>query len=1148
MKRLTAALTARQDGRQPTRTSHRNTPRGRHWGHLAGVSLLLAAMATTMTACSSGGGGDNGVEPEPESSGAVFAYPYNGQQDVTLDSQIVVKFGQALSGDASKALALRAGSASAGNTSATISADSDGSNDQAGILTIAPDGDLKPDTTYYIVATQNLSGTKFGKGDTVVQFKTGPIPGRPAASDQLEVVETTPGNVNPVTNDKSVFTEFNSVRVVFSEPVEASSVVKGESFKFTNAAGDEVPGRLTVVGHRLTFDPSDDLEPGDYELTLSKDVKSKYGKSLAAYDETKTVLDGGQMSTENLTVKPSAQNVGDLPDNILDGGPVNLVTIGNQLIGLNQQPAMNVPARKGLTTTLAEGGQPGFGNTIAATIRGGQKFQLTPLSLKLDGAVPTPINSGPIQVQFANDADVYLKANDLNNVTEPTAVRLRFDLAISTLIEASADQKTSIIQSLANGVFNQTALNIQAAGLAIPQNNGDLKIDALGSFPILVNRTDRATVDFELSLTLSGANQVPVEDDTTPPFLVSQSPSACLYTFGTPAYDQAYAQAGGAPTSLPEQKCVQILQQGKAAATDSGISNFPIEASPALVFSEPIDPLTVNDDSIQLSYTTEDGASGTTSATYQVDGSSVVIDPEKLLEPGAQYTIQLGSGASIKDIAGNMLTQNTAGGPKNTIKFSTEPVPDRRPTPPFLGELTPGVPCALDGGDFASGGDTAGNCARDDAHKNDDDVDVAAYSVFKSPANVPVVASSSKLLSKDSIKLADGCLTSGGGDSNDVDGATVALEQVDNSGQCTGTPDADIAFANRNGDRTKSFSIEPTNDLEVGSRYQIVICGTEGSACSHTIVGADGMALNTDPFNGTATTNPDDAAKVAGGPDILMPFDVTEPTSDYYTTSFTLPGSDTNGNGELDDENGDGQYTAADHDERPQPGNRALVKLTAAGGGITIENENRDDGLFPTYLSLARPIAIRQTLDDCSPVTNVIDDDGNTVVGSKPDTCIQVSLLPGGLTAQTNIAATALGLVPINTGRLLLQFPNKTDDNGDDAGTQSGYIVPECSGTGPDGEKYDYSPCFVANLNLLANGPDDVNVELPRQYLGINVYGPVTFQQNGRLVISLRNANTFAIDANAPLDLSATATIEPGDLHYQLVGNAVHGGRAFPQR
>lgn len=1112
------------------------------------MSLLLTVAATTMTACTSGNGGGNGASSKPQPTGALFAYPYNGQQDVTINSQIVVKFGQGLSGDASKGLALRAGSPTADNTSATISADNDNSNDQGGILTITPAGDLRPNTTYYIVATQSLAGTKFGKGDTVIQFTTGPIPGRPSASDQLKVVETTPGNVNPVTHHKSVFTQFNSVRVVFSEPVEASSVVKDGTFKFTNAAGNEVPGRLTVIGHQLTFDPSDDLKPGDYTLALGDGVKSKYGKALKPYQETKTVLGAGQLSTENLTVEPSADSVGNLPDNNLDGGPVNLVRIANQLIGLNNQPAMNVPARKGLTTTLAEGGQPGFGKTIAATIRGGQKFQLTPLTLKLDGKVPTPIKSGPIQVQFANDADVYLMANDLNNITTPTAVRLRFDLAISTLIEASAGQQKTLIQSLADGVFNQTALNVQAAGLAIPQQNGDLKIDALGSFPILVNRTDRASVDFELSLTLSGANQVPVQKDSTAPFLVSQSPSACLYTYGTKAYDAAYAQKGAAPTALPEQACAQILQQGGALDTDSGVNNFPVEASPALVFSEPVDPLTVNDNSIQLSYTTSDGASGSTSATYQVDGSSVVIDPKDMLKPNAQYTITLGSGASIKDMAGNALTQNMTGGPKQTIKFTTEPLPGRRPTPPILGELSPGIPCALAGGDFSSGGDTAGNCTRDADHRNDADADVRPYSVFKSPANVPVTAALSKLVPKDSIKLADGCLTGGSGDANKVVGATVALEEIDGSGQCTGVPDADMAFANRHGDMTQSFSIQPVENLKAGSRYLIVICGSDGSACSNTIVDADGMALNTDPLNGTATVKTDNASKVAGGPDILMPFDVTKATSDYYTVSFTLPGTDTNGNGEFDDANGDGKYTAKDNDERPQPGNRALVKLVAAGGALPIDNPNRDDGLFPTYLSLARPIAIRKTLDDCSVVSNVTDDDGNNVVGATPDSCIQVSLLPGGLTAQTNIRAKALGLLTVNTGRLLLQFPNETDKDGNDAGTQSGYIVPECSGTGPNGKSYDYSPCFVAHLNLLANGPDDVNTTIARQKLPINVYGPVTFEQNGRLVISLRNANTFAISAKAPLGISAKATIGPGDLHYQLVGNAIHGGRAFPQR
>ncbi|MGB7756657.1 MAG: Ig-like domain-containing protein, partial [Salinisphaera sp.] len=782
---------------------------GVHWGRCVGMSLVLAAAATTMTACSSGHGGSNGVPPKPQASGSVFAYPYNGQQDVTLNSQIVVKFEQGLSGDASKSLALRAGSPTAGDTSATISADSNSSADQAGILTIAPSGDLKPNTTYYIVATQDLADTAYSKGDTVVQFTTGPIPGRPAASDQLKVVQTTPGNVNPVTHDKSVFTQFNSVHVVFSEPVDPSSVAAGDTFKFTNASGDEVPGRLTVIGHELTFDPTDDLAPGKYTLALTKGVTSEFGKALNAYSETKTVLNAGTLATENTTVTPSSTDVDSLPDNTLDGGPVNLVRISNQLIGLNNQPAMNSPARQGVQTVLAQPGMSGFGNVLPATIRAGQKFQLTPLTLRLDGKVPTPIKSGPIQVQFANDADVYLMANDLSNVTTPTAVRLRFDLAISTLIEASSDQATTLIQSLADGVFNQSVLNIQAAGLAVPQQNGDLKIDTLGTFPILVNRTDQATVDFELSLTLPGGDQTPVQKDTTPPYLVAQSPSACLYTFGTPAYDAAYAQYGAAPTALPEQACLQVLNKGGALDTTSGINNFPVEASPALVFSEPVDPNTVNDNSIQLT-----SGAGNAKATYQVDGSSVVINPSEPLQPNTQYTITLGSGAAIKDTAGNTLTNNPTGiGPGQTLTFTTEPLVDTQPTPPILGELTPGVPCALSGGDFTSGGDTAGQCVGDADNNTTNQL-----SVFSSPANVPVNASFSKFVTKSSIKLANGCLTGGSGAANTVSGATVALEQVDGSGQCVGTPAASIGFANRDGDTTRGFSIAPVNNLESGSR------------------------------------------------------------------------------------------------------------------------------------------------------------------------------------------------------------------------------------------------------------------------------------------------------------------------------------------
>ena len=99
-----------------------------------------------------------------------------------------------------------------------------------------------------------------------------------------------------------------------------------------------------------------------------------------------------------------------------------------------------------------------------------------------------------------------------------------------------------------------------------------------------------------------------------------------------------------------------------------------------------------------------------------------------------------------------------------------------------------------------------------------------------------------------------------------------------------------------------------------------------------------------------------------------------------------------------------------------------------------------------------------------------------------------------------------------------------------------------------NGQAYQYEPCFVAGLNLVASAPDAQGLELEPQVIRLNLVGPVTFQQNGRLVIALNNANTFSLAASALGLLPATAEIRPGRLNFQLTGNEIHGGRAFPER
>lgn len=1184
----------RQEGSGNVKQPMTKTARGTRLAAIS-ASILVAA---TLAACTSGGGGGNGNNPVApgDTQGLNFTFPYDGQQDVTLNTQISLTFPGKLSAAPSSALSIHMGSPN-GTPVKSMKVVAD--KDQDGIVRITHSLPLAPETTYYVVADKALKAgaSRFAAGDTLFQFTTRSKSGHPGKGD-FRVTEASPGDTNPVTGRTTIFTQFSTVHVAFSEAVDPSTVVDGSTFHFTDSSGQEVPGRLTVSGHELTFDPTDDVPAGNYTLALTKGVTSAFGKTLNAFSVNRHVLSDGKTVEQNLTISPASDNIAELPDNTLNGNPINLVDIATQLIGSNLQPARNSPKRQGVLTTLAEPGMPGFNDVIPATIRAGQKFELTPLSLKLNGKVPTPIVSGPIQVEFSSDANVYLQSNDLRNVITPTSVRLRFDLGIGTLISGSPGSPENVITTLANGVFNQTALNIQGAGIAIPQNNGDLRISALVTFPIRVNRTDPAIVNAELTLLLPAAKQTPVQPDTTAPFITAQYPSACLYAFGSPAYNAFYDQA--APTALPESACAGPLNGQAPPAGGLGVAanNFPIESSPALVFSEPIDPLSVSSSSVQLT-----SGSGDVSASLRVDGTSVIIDPDKLLTPDTQYTINLGSGSALRDLSGNDLVANTAGGPGKTITFTTEPQVSNNPAPALLGELSPGVPCALNSaGNFRSGGDSAGQCMGDAGNGTTNNLPV-----FKSPANVPIDAAFSKFVKRDSVVLADGCLNSG----NTVSGATVALEKVDSSGQCVGVPKASLVFPNRDGDMVRAFSIRPVDNLTVGSRYWIVVCGNGGSTCTNTITDVDGFALNTDPLNASGSNG--SAAAAAGGPDIVMPFDVTDASLDYYASQFTLPSSDTNGNGQFDDANGNGAYDAGGTDERPEAGNRTLVNLMLLGAQIS--NANRPDGAYPSYLSLARPIAIRKTIASCGAITNgIVDDNGDSVIGGNgtADPCIQVSLLPGGMSALTGIgidlgetltllqnsllpplqqaagAGTALGDIPvlgpilggllgstgtagtignalnlvdgligdvqtritnndpINTGRILLRFPDLSDNGGNDAGTQSGYIVPKCQGK-LNGTAYDFEPCFVASLNLTANAPDGKGVSLKQQDIQVNLVGPVTFEQNGRLVISLRNANSFSLSATALGLLPATAVVNPAGLNFQLVGNATQGGRAYPQ-
>ncbi|MES1924992.1 Ig-like domain-containing protein [Salinisphaera sp. T31B1] len=1262
-------------------------------GHAAGLALRGAftglCLAGALSACSSGGGGDGGQGGDGPNPGDVvgggadpsvaFSYPVNGQDNVYVKSQIAVAYRGDVDGDPGLTLAVD-------GTPVDTNVERDSNQSNIFRLSVPGGGDveragLEPNTSYTV---QN------GAGDTLFSFTTRAYDGRPGEG------AFSVARLSRIGDRNVPFTEFNPIRARFSSPVDEGSIElcdAGETLGTdctVSVTGPDgaVPGRLTVLGSDMTFDPSSDLGDGTPSSRNAADYDSSDlvgGQTYTvAFDGVRSAF-GDELST-SFKVTPVAISEGDSVDTVqalsitggrgdnpLNGGLRNLVKINSQLIGGNDQPASNADDRGGLLTRLA-GTTSGsrYNGTFPGLIPAGQQFDLTPLALKLNGDVDTPINTDNIRVRFANDADVYLVSNaPLAGIEAPTQVLLRFDLGISTAVPQG-----NPIAALSNGVFNQTAMDIVAAGLAVPQPNGDIKLTTLGSFPVSVNRTGNAIVDFELELTLpnpSASDMITVDADTTAPRITAQYPSGCLYTFntqdaaGNPLFESGSVVGGidGTTTlSDTEANCISVLSQREILNADDmeapdALLNFPepradslpLRSNPSLTFSEPVDPISLGAN-ITL---TNNADSSEVPVRLRSEGSSVVIDPVEALEPDTQYTVQVGQG--ITDLAGNGLEGNFPGSTLvSNITFNTEPMvipreADGQPTDvsqdltqrravrqaaPFLTVLTPGMPCPLmqssdePESDFRSGGDIAGRCVGDSATASGDfptpnpfpdgtqypapSSAKVVYPVFKEPANNTVDAYFSKPVQASTIQMANGCLIGGSGNTNSD--ATVAVQIMDGSGQCTGVVPGALALLTPSDTLTRGFSFRPTDAFVPGQRYWIVVCGsaddTQGTGASDcstgkTVLGQNGLRLNTNSLLGTGTRvsafggtqngqpNPAppgtcgagitdipsgggnvycyDDNRAQGGPDIVMPFDGAPATRDFYATTLALPETDTNGNGIFDN--------------TPYGQDRIALGMNDIGGQLTDEttyaaNQVFDDsfgrersqpanivfsatlqGLLPGagaeagFLSGGRPVAIRQLNDgeSCAPANQVTFNDGTSVIGnSAPSQCLPVDLLPGGFTAITSLAAG--NIAP--TGRTLLRFPYGVDGNGQSTDKpQSGYIVPECQGSF-QGEDYDYAPCFVANLRLTVNGNDGIssegtNLAIPQQDLNVRVFGPVAFEQNGRLVISTKNANAFAIVAYlttgpnfppAPLP----APTQAGDQSLQLIGPAIHGGLSFPVR
>ena len=1030
---------------------------------LAG-GLILAGCKSPISSTPSGTtGGDRSVP------GAVFTYPFDGEQDVPTGTVLIAKF----SGPVDQSTI----DASDCTRSAFQVIDQATGKCLNGKLTVAGDGSIlrfsssaiQPNRTYQMVADSRLMPVQnsLSSGSPIATFVT-----RHRGLYQGEKV-----SVAQVLPAADRFMDFSTLHVRFSQPVKPSTVQAGNSFRFTDAKGNEVDGRLIVKGRYLTFDPSQDLTPGEqYTLTLGSGIQTVNGDALTPYSETLTPQNTAPRTTQTLAITPSPANDSPgttLPDSSLTGTEINSLALSSPLIG-------NVTslADGALQTVMANPGN--FQGLIPVSIPRGQLLKATGLDIKLGGQVPANLSSGDIHIKFLSDANGYLIRRPFekdNGV--PFNVRMTFDVAVTT-----GDPK-------ANAILNQTVLQVQAAGTAVP-NGKKLDIEAVGAMQLNLLNAGYATANFDFNLSIP-SDQV-IQPDQTPPKIVATYPD---------------------PNASNDPDAGSAFQAGDSLQ---------------VIFSEPVTPASVGQ-AVSLADNTSGATFSAGAGTLQVamDGATAVLTPGSTasngvftpapLTAGDSYTLQVSSG--VQDNAGNPSASGTS------VSFTVPAVPTNtgHDKPPLISGVYPGTPCALTGGDWntSGGGDNAGRCA---GGKASDDI----FQVFTLPANRYLDIYFTKPMDPSSLTLATqdtGCPAPQDGSPN----GSVVVERVDSSGNCQGIVPGTLEKSPRN------VRFVPNDPWQAGQRYAFELrTGPEGSAtcASNEVCGFQGMPLNPDPLNG--------AASGGSNTPFVIPFDAVAAVHDSSYVPVTLrPFTDQNGNGYVDA--GETRYTETNSSGQQITENSANAEIascadvsTLLGVGICPINLSGDPHIY-----LNRPLPV---------ILGTADGNGRIPVTIMPGVLYGTNLT---MTASAfNLpATTGMTIMRIRQVRIPIN-PDGSTGSAEPGKDPLGYITYK---TDPaTGDKVPWMNVYMdiymdsPDESVPLGGSTDLH---SKKVGPIDLAGPVQFGDDGRLVITLSNQQPIDIPVTASASggsSTVTIVIAAGQMQLHYLGAPLRGETAsLPQ-
>lgn len=1015
--------------------------------------ILALAPAILLAAC---GGKEQAMQSDLPTGSVVYSYPTDGQTGVSPKSDIVIRFSNPVTdaeADLQSEILVNDGTTNIGFTVTKV--------DGGRSLKLSPDSPLALGTEYSVSFANALKAdgatsisTPNATGPEGIQFQTrGGYTGIQSLDDTA--ADFSVATMVPSPNGLLEAVDFSTFRLLLTQPVDPRWKDMGGKIALEDDQGNPVPATVLVDERRITVDPCLTDDPS---LCGTKDDQLKAG------------------STYTLKLQ-------DLPSQTSPGTTLNF----SQAFKIREAGPTVVVYQEAVDSGLGSGASE---EQATKSILNGQPINGVTLNSVLQGTAGPSQQTGGLYAElayapsFGADEALPLRVPK-NSVLNSTSLDVRINGTVPVI-----NPETNQIQQTGN--IKVTMLS-DASGYLLPNAyTDDLNAPRhVRLFMDVAMNTAEAQPNASLSQNLLGVELdgiAMVKDGVlnidaigvVEPNLLGQEYTDSTIAFHLEAKTDADSVLDAADLWQPDTTSPTLVSwmPGPDSAIPGDRDQMQRPGDPIILnFDEPIDSESLADGIVLDEGGTALTIGGGTLKAY-VDGTAVVLNPVGGLKHGVDYTVQISS--QLTDPAGNPASSQNLTFALPAIKNGSG-VTVRSP---FALTTYPGFPCVTENQDLPNG--SHGTCVDAAPSGLSDSLVRDQLPVTTLPENRPIVVKFSQSM-----------------DLSTINSDTFVVESVADPAN-PATLGAETRVQGRLELNNQQIRFYPDSPWQPGQLYRYTMRSATNGDCStgSYICSEEQLPLDTDLLMGQ-TNN--------GGPDLTIYFTGTEQVSSVFTPLRNLPIRDTNSNYVVDcgTPGGKNCLEPFNHESDGSGGFKPSAnasKLLVTGETATVLGAPADAVVGCSKSGADYPCPeskfIYQTYGLDTEVIGPAKDGSGNVIG------VRVLLYPTMLMT-TNASVFLQGLGEQRTGPQILRmtYGDPTPDN--PLGLVEGVIK-----EGPDGR-----PTFSATADLTLDAPDltvpldgTLRHNLYSYPFSLELSGPITFFDDGRMQIEQRNTNTPALN------------------------------------